>query len=256
MTQKLIIEKIKNICKEKGVTPIFAIEGGSRLWQMESKDSDYDVRFVFKRPIKSYLRIFKEKNVINCLGKDIDIVGKDIDIVGFDIYKFAQLLVNSNPSMIEWLQSDMYYIEGEFQHKLYDIMLKQFNPKALYWHYKSMCKSNYLKYIKSGSLLSYKKYLYAMRGLVNAKYVMQTKEIPPINFNVAYKLVKIPQDIKEKLEEIIIMKRHGKEQDVKGQIIRFDEYIESFLKNEKEIQSNRTTDWQELQELMYVELEK
>jgi predicted nucleotidyltransferase len=40
-----ILEKLKQIEKEKGVTILFAVESGSRAWGFASPDSDYDIRF-------------------------------------------------------------------------------------------------------------------------------------------------------------------------------------------------------------------
>ena len=63
-------EKIKQICKnlekEKKIKILFAIENGSRAWRMSSKDSDYDVRFVYFRPIEDYIQkgvMFVEKHI-------------------------------------------------------------------------------------------------------------------------------------------------------------------------------------------------
>lgn len=42
-----IKNKLKQIEKDNDIKILFAIENGSRSWQMASKDSDYDVRFVF-----------------------------------------------------------------------------------------------------------------------------------------------------------------------------------------------------------------
>ena len=36
---------------------IYACESGSRAWGFASPDSDYDVRFVFVRPVLDYLRV-------------------------------------------------------------------------------------------------------------------------------------------------------------------------------------------------------
>jgi len=48
---------LKNIEKDKKIKIIFAVESGSRSWGMESINSDYDVRFVFVRPIEQYISI-------------------------------------------------------------------------------------------------------------------------------------------------------------------------------------------------------
>ena len=52
---------IMNICKglekKHNIKILFAVENGSRAWRMDSEDSDYDVRFVFVRPIEEYIQI-------------------------------------------------------------------------------------------------------------------------------------------------------------------------------------------------------
>ena len=110
---------------------------------MDSKDSDYDVRFVYTRPLNDYLLIHQKRDVIEHMAGNID-------MVGFDIYKFTRLLLNSNPSMIEWLLSDIIYRDdGKTKKMFLDFITKSFNPKALYHHYRSMCKQNYLKLVES-----------------------------------------------------------------------------------------------------------
>ena len=42
--------------------------------------------------------------------------------------------------------------------------------------------NNYLKYLKSGTNVTYKKYLYAMRSLINARYIVKFNRLPDINF--------------------------------------------------------------------------
>ncbi len=60
-----IKEICKNIEKEKNIKILFAVENGSRAWRMDSKDSDYDVRFVFVRPLNEYIQINKPGEVID-----------------------------------------------------------------------------------------------------------------------------------------------------------------------------------------------
>jgi len=226
-----VIENCRRIEKSYNVKILFAVESGSRAWRISSGDSDYDVRFVFARQFQEYLKISKPADVIERNEGGID-------IVGFDIYKFCGLLKASNPAAIEWLVSDIVYC-GEQPKELVRFARENFNPKALYWHYKSMCKQNYLKYLKGGKEVTYKKYLYAMRGLINAKLVQLDGKIPPTNFLEAMEAVKekIPEHVYRQLQDIIKKKKSGKEKEIIKNIVRIDSYIESELEDKRGVES-------------------
>ncbi|MFC1696760.1 DNA polymerase beta superfamily protein [Nanoarchaeota archaeon] len=231
-------DKIKELCKkiekENNVKILFAIENGSRAWRMESEDSDYDVRFVFVRPLKEYLKIGTPRDVITCAfdkdGVPCKVEGSFIDLSGFDVFKFVRLLSKSNPTCIEWLISDIVY-HGSQNKVFKKFALEKFNPMALYYHYKSSCKNNYMKYLSSRNLVTHKKYLYAFRGLINAKWVVNKNTVPPIVFLEAVEGLgdKIPVKIVSKLKEIIKLKSSGKEKDNVPNIVFMDDYIEAFL---------------------------
>jgi len=233
-------DKIKSLCKdiekEYNIKIIFCVESGSRSWRMDSKDSDYDVRFVYTRPLDDYLQINLPKDVImkhyDKQGNPHSAEGCFIDVCGFDIFKFTRMLSSSNPTVIEWLQSDIIYC-GDKPKVFVDFAKNNFNKVSLYHHYKSMCRQNYLKYLKFGNLVTYKKYLYAMRGLVNAKYVSVSGILPPISFvhtlNASSSF--ISQNIIFKLKEIIELKKESREKKVIQNEVKIDNYIESFLKD-------------------------
>ena len=77
----IIIEKIKEIEQKENVRVIMAIESGSRAWGFASPDSDYDVRFVYVRELKDYLRLEKSRDVIEWQLDDV------LDINGWDLKK-------------------------------------------------------------------------------------------------------------------------------------------------------------------------
>ena len=235
MKQK-IIEHLKRIEEEKKIKILFAVESGSRAWGMASEDSDYDIRFVYYYPANRYIEIDSVPDVIDFTDKD-----NNLDFVGFDLLKFSRLLWSSNPAAIEWLRSNIVYY-GEQPKELIEFSENHFKPFSLYHHYKSMCKQNYLKYLKSGDMVTYKKYLYAMRGLMNAKWVEDFQKIPPIKFpeviNGFWETV--PQDIILKLTDIVRLKRCGKEKDIIQNISRIDNYIESFLKEPIGFENQKT----------------
>lgn len=238
---KKILSEVRDLESKQNIKILFAIESGSRLWRIESKDSDYDIRFVFIRDIKDYLRINKLNEVIE-LRRD------NRDYVGFDIYKFCRLILNSNPSVIEWLQSDIiYYDNGKTKQFLYNFIKNKFNPVSLFHHYKSMCKTNYSKYIKTGNLMSYKKYLYSLRGLINAKYVLDIKKLPEIDFNKTIPKVNLPNNVRGKLEKVLMLKKESREKDITNGFKIFDDYIGRFLKEEYKIETRKIIDYKEIQ---------
>lgn len=241
-----VIQHLKELEKNKGIYLLFAVETGSRVWRLQSKDSDFDIRFVYKRPVEDYLRINKLPDVIEKLSGNMD-------FVGFDIFKFTKLLLTSNPSMIEWLKSDIiYFDDGKTKEKLKEFIEKKYNPVPLYHHYKSMCKQNYLKYLKTCENMTYKKYLYAMRGLINAKWVTQFKTTPPINFNKTLDLINhLPDEVINKLREIIELKKEGLEEVKVSKIHLFESFIESFLKEEDTLEQRKIIDYSEIQNYIF-----
>jgi len=233
-------ERIKDLCekieKAYDVKILFCVESGSRVWGMSSEDSDYDVRFVFKRDIKEYINLLNKDEVIketyDNMFRKCKPKGCYIDLVGFDIFKFLKLFIKSNPTTIEWILSNKLYY-GEIPKVFINFIIKNLNRIAMYHHYKSMCKQNYLKYLKSGALVTYKKYLYAMRGLVYAEWVACEDTLPPINFKEAIeKSYFLDTNIKNKLLKIIELKKSGKEKDIVENDIKIDRYIETFLQKD------------------------
>ena len=86
-----IMKALKNIEYKGDLRILFAIESGSRAWGFPSPDSDYDVRFVYARPVDWYLTLAPGRDVYEL---PIDEV---LDINGWDIKKALGLLLKPNP---------------------------------------------------------------------------------------------------------------------------------------------------------------
>ena len=194
---------------------------------------------------KKYVQIHLPSDVVHMAfdekGNRCPVQGSLIDVSGFDIFKFVKLLSSSNPTTIEWLTTDIVYY-GTQNEVLRRFAVENFNKTSLYHHYKSMCRNNYLKYLKAGEGVTYKKYLYAMRGLVNARWVVLRGTVPPIIFTDALDGMKdaVPRHITKKLRDIIALKKKGKEKDIVSNIRRIDSYIESFLHDESEAPTEKS----------------
>ena len=177
---KELINKIFNDLEaENNIKVLFSMESGSREYGFASIDSDYDIRFVYIRPIKDYFNIGSKYD--DEIRKRIDEKETILDFVGFDLNKFLNLLCNSNPTVIEWLNSTTWY-RGLVPWTLQYYASNNISLFRLFKHYNSLAKSNYEKYLKSGRKQTLKKYLYVVRALISARYIEIFRTIPPLNY--------------------------------------------------------------------------
>lgn len=88
--KKEICSTLAEIEKLHNVKILYACESGSRAWGFPSPDSDYDARYLYIRPLESYLKLFPERDVIE---GPIDEVK---DFVGWDLQKALKLLMKGN----------------------------------------------------------------------------------------------------------------------------------------------------------------
>src|SRR5258708_16293983 len=88
---------------ERHVRVLFACESGSRAWGFASRDSDYDVRFLYVHQRDWYLSVEDHRDVIELPISD------DLDVSGWELRKALRLLRKSNPPLLEWLKSPFVY---------------------------------------------------------------------------------------------------------------------------------------------------
>ena len=86
---------------------LYACESGSRAWGFASKDSDYDVRFIYVHDSAWYLQLGETRDVIEWALDEV------LDINGWDLSKALRLMRASNPTIIEWLGSPIIYRERD-----------------------------------------------------------------------------------------------------------------------------------------------
>ena len=103
MMLDIILNKLDDIERKENVKIIYAVESGSRAWGFDSQDSDYDVRFIYVRPLNDYLSLENIKDTIDYELNDV------FDINGWDLKKALKLLYKSNPTLYEWKASPIVY---------------------------------------------------------------------------------------------------------------------------------------------------
>ncbi len=96
--RKEIEQNLKEIEKQRGVQILLAVESGSRAWGFASPDSDYDVRFIYMRPAKDYLRLDSPRDVIEWQLDEV------LDINGWDLKK---ALNPQNPVIADFISGEL-----------------------------------------------------------------------------------------------------------------------------------------------------
>ena len=152
-----ITDALAEIEREDGVTILFAIESGSRAWGFPSRDSDYDVRFVYVRPLDWYLSLSRQRDVI-----ERPIIG-DLDINGWDVRKALALLNKGHPVLLEWLCSPIVYLERPETALLRAFAARTDHRQAASHHYASLLRRFWQEHIKGRDQVTLKKYFYGLR---------------------------------------------------------------------------------------------
>lgn len=226
-----IVEELETMERTLEAKLLYACESGSRCWNFASKDSDYDVRFIYRKSLDHYLDQFPgSDNVETTVHTD-----PVIDMQGWDWNKAITLAAKSNPSLIEWLQSPVVYAKMPIIDDLHRLVMDSYSPRALAYHYASLAERQYKAYWnKPGEKVRFKKYLYAVRPLLCVSYMKAHDwELPPMDFHVLREgggdLSLILREGKE-LDDLLERKAAGIERE-EGRYPALDYYIEEGIKS-------------------------
>lgn len=225
------VQHLKNIEKEKGVTVLYACEAGSRAWGFASKDSDYDVRFIYCRTPEFYMHsnITPKKDTIekpNMPG--------DFDVCGWDLAKAYRLLLKGNPPLFEWIHSPIQYIAWDdvltkkwIKDELIRVSNKYWSPKSTYYHYYNMARRNWKEYLQGDSVRT-KKYLYVLRPLLAVRWVQEHSTVPPVQWTDLWSGVDTHNtEFRSQVNELIGEKISGMEDDYGPRRAVISDWIEA-----------------------------
>lgn len=237
-----IISRIEKAEREHNVRVLYAVESGSRAWGFESKNSDYDVRFIYAHSQDWYLSIDVEdkRDVIEYPIVD------EIDINGWDVRKALRLYRKSNPALIEWLQSPIVYrCDGRFAPEARELMVNTFSVQKNIYHYLHMARGNYRGYLKKEEV-PLKKYLYVLRPLLAIRWLERFAQPAPIEFERLQEMVD-DSALNKAIDCLLYRKRNSTEKTVVPAIPVLNQFIESELErlatyNEQPVSQGDSTD--------------
>lgn len=216
----IIAKQLAQIEQEEQVRIIYACESGSRAWGFPSQDSDYDVRFIYVRPLEWYLSIEEQRDVIERPISD------QLDINGWDIRKALKLFRKSNPPLLEWLQSPIQYDEQySVAEQIRSLSPLTFSPKSCMYHYLNMAKGNFRDYLQ-GEQVKIKKYFYVLRPLLACGWIERYETMPPMAFDeLVETLVPADTSLYTEIHDLLRRKKAGDELDMEPQLPAIQAYI-------------------------------
>lgn len=225
---ELIKERLNEIEKKYNVKIIFAVDNGSNAYGIASSNSDIDLRFLYVETLESYLKLGREKDVIEIIDKE-----NNVEYKGFSLDKFLKLLSKSNPSVLEELNSPISYLEkNNFEritNEIKELSVEFFSIKRCLFHYTGNAVND-LKKIKETIIkveldnkksfvkLIVKKVLSVFRALLVCEYMINEKRYPTTTdftflMDNSPKIKKVKFDetitIYELLKELISLKKES-----------------------------------------------
>jgi uncharacterized protein len=226
MRGKAMVEAIKErlelIEKHNNISVLYACESGSRAWGFASPDSDYDVRFIYVRRLNDYLTIANRKDVIEVPVNEL------LDIGGWDIRKALQLFMKSNAPLYEWLQSPVIYKSHlPFTEEICSLIPSYFSLRAGCHHYLSMARNGYENDLQS-SEVKLKKYFYALRSALAGLWIVENKQVPPMEFGRLRAMI-TDSTWQATVDELMEMKKVKDEKALIRQIPRLQGWMEHML---------------------------
>lgn len=182
--------------RDHDVHILLAIESGSRAWGFPSRDSDWDVRFIYRHSMPRYLSIDPPRDVIETPLDD------DLDLGGWDLRKALSLMVASNAIVLEWLGSPIVYRRDP---DVFDAL------NALAYHYDRLARRNWPPQ-QPGSM-RLKDLFYALRPACALAWMQRHATPPPMCLPTLMAGLSLPAAVTEALEHLITQKQFGQEAD-------------------------------------------
>lgn len=233
-----IINLLNEVEDRYNVKILMAVESGSRAWGFASPDSDFDVRFVYQEPLERMVRLFPDRDVIEEMTPyHEDGTGVPIDLVGWTLPKTLRLAVASNPQLCEWARGTVTYLADEdFMGELRSLTAEA-SPRVLAHHYRGLAKKTVLDYLSGPQYPVGKKYLYAVRSVLAASWMLDHPtpgSAPPVRFDQLRAETRVPAPVSAEIDTLLRWKMGLGEARARRRFPVLDDWIGSELDRLKE----------------------
>jgi len=191
-----IQSELLRIAEDNNIRILYACESGSRAWGFASPESDYDIRFIFLHPTSWYLSVLPQDD-----GMDL-FIDKDLDINGWDIRKVLRLMMKSNITAFEWLQSPIIYqTDEDFKAALWSLSKHFFQARSSMLQYLALAGNSFRR-VNESNEIDIEKYFYALRPLLAAMWISEKSLAAPMTFSELLPTLKAHPKIEEIVYEL------------------------------------------------------
>jgi hypothetical protein len=213
--------ELLRIAEDNNIRILYACESGSRGWGFSSPDSDYDVRFIYLHPTSWYLSILPQDD-----GMDL-FIDKELDINGWDIRKVLRLLIKSNVTPFEWLQSPIVYqADEDFKAALWSLSQHFFQARPSIQQYLGLASNSMRKGLLNDTEINIKKYFHVLRPLLAAIWIAEHKTAAPMTFSDLVPALQSFPHIEGIVMELWEQKLQLNEKDTIKQIPELNDFIQ------------------------------
>jgi len=210
--------------REHDVRILLAVESGSRAWGFPSRDSDYDVRFLYLQPIEKYLTLIPGRDVIE---RPIDAT---LDVNGWDLRKAFQLLLRSNAVLVEWLTSPVRYRDSDdVAMRMWELVRANVGLSALAYHYDHQARRSFEAITAGSETVRLKTYCYALRPALALSWLRCRAEPPPMDLPSLMEGLGIIAAEADAIAALVAQKSRATEQDTTSRIPALDRLIATIL---------------------------
>ncbi len=216
--------RLDAIERDHGVRILMAVESGSRAWGFPSPDSDYDVRFLYVRPARGYLKLDPPRDVIETPIEGL------WDVNGWDLGKALRLLRKGNAVVVEWLRSPLVYREtGSIPDRMRILTERFSNPADAARHYYPLLHAHYGRDIAKAGDIKLKRYFYSIRAAAALTWLRERGTVPPMDLPSLVAGGVISDETRAVLDPMIATKARTVELGFAPRIPVLDAYIEQAL---------------------------
>jgi uncharacterized protein len=202
-----ILTVLQQLEQENNIRILFAAESGSRSWNFPSRDSDYDIRFLYVRPPNDYIVLSDKRDTIEYMPN------KMIDAVGWDLKKALRLLTKSNPNLFNWSDSPIIYRSSPpFTKRFRELCGAAYSANTWFHHFLSLAKKKLAVFIDPAQT-HVKHFMYLLRAVTACRYAEKGLGPIPTDFSKAIGRTGEAPTIVTATKELIEKKKEAREKD-------------------------------------------